>query len=205
VRNVILTVTDDEDTPASDSAPALIASGTAPPVADIGGPYEGSAGVPVFFDGTDSSDPDGGKLRYAWDFGDDTKASGATPTHTYAVNGTFDVTLRVIDDSARTDTDDTTAVIQSESSDSAADQIRNLIEQVEGLGLPKGTERPLLAKLENALKKLEDGNPNNDKAAINTLNAFINGVSAQAGKKIETADALALIAAAESIIAGIKM
>jgi PKD repeat protein len=188
-----------------DDTTALIASGTAPPVADIGGPYEGFAGVPVQFDGTSSSDPDGGKLRYAWDFGDDATASGATPTHTYAVNGTFDVTLRVIDDSARTDTDDTSVVIQSESSDSSADQIRNLIERVEGLGLPKGTERSLLAKLGNALKKLEDGNANNDKAAINTLNAFINGVNAQAGKKIATADALALIAAAESIIAGIKM
>jgi PKD repeat protein len=111
VRNVILTVTDNEATPASDSALALIASGTTPPVADTGGPYEGPAGVPVYFDGTDSSDPDGGKLRYAWDFGDDTKASGATPTHTYAVDGTFDVTLTVIDESSRTDTDDTIAFI----------------------------------------------------------------------------------------------
>ncbi len=111
VRNVILTVTDDADTPASDSASALIASGTAPPVADIGGPYDGFVGIPVHFDGTSSSDPDGGKLRYAWDFGDSTNASGASPTHTYVVSGTFDVTLRVIDDSAKTDTDDTSVVI----------------------------------------------------------------------------------------------
>jgi PKD repeat protein len=198
---VILTVIDDEDTPASDSALALIASGTAPPVADTGGPYEGSAGVPVYFDGTDSRDPDGGKLRYAWDFGDDTKASGATPTHTYAVNGTFDVTLRVIDDSARADTDDTSVVIQSES---AADQIRDLIEQVEGLGLHKGTENSLTATLENALKKLEDGNANNDRAATNNMRAFINKVEAQEGKKIPRRDAEELIEAAEEIIDSIE-
>jgi PKD repeat protein len=112
VRNVILTVTDDAETSASDSASALIASGTTPPVADIGGPYEGFAGVPVHFDGTSSSDPDGGRLLYAWDFGDDTNASGAMPIHTYVVSGTFDVTLRVIDDSAKTDTDGTSIVIQ---------------------------------------------------------------------------------------------
>jgi PKD repeat protein len=170
-------------------------------VADTGGPYEGSAGVPVYFDGTDSSDPDGGKLRYAWDFGDDTKASGAMPTHTYAVNGTFDVTLTVIDDSAKTDTDSTSVVIQSES---AADQIRDLIEQVEGLGLHKGTENSLISTLNNALKKLEDGNANNDRAATNNMRAFINKVEAQEGKKIPREDAEALIEAAEEIIDSIE-
>jgi PKD repeat protein len=147
-----------------------------------------------------STDPDGGKLRYAWDFGDDTKASGATPTHTYAENGTFDVTLRVIDDSAKTDTDDTSVVIQPESSESAADQIRDLIEQVEGLGLHKGTENSLTSTLENALKKLEDGNANNDRAATNMMGAFINKVEAQEGKKIPRRDAEELIEAAEEII-----
>ena len=68
------------------------------------------------------------------------------------------------------------------------------------LGLPKGTEKSLLAKFENALKKLDDGNVNNDQAAINVLRAFINKVSAQAGKKIDSAEASALIEAAESAI-----
>jgi hypothetical protein len=97
------------------------------------------------------------------------------------MNGTFDVTLTVIDDSAKTDTDDTSVVIQSES---AADQIRDLIEQVEGLDLHKGTENSLTSTLENALKKLEDGNAKNDRAATNKMGAFINTVDALVGKNI---------------------
>ena len=108
VRNVILTVKDDEDTPASDSATTLIGSGTSEPVADAGGPY--SAGTLTFnFDGTGSSDPDGGKLRYAWDFGDGAVASGVSPSHTYAATGSYDVTLVVIDDTGRASEDLTDA------------------------------------------------------------------------------------------------
>ena len=69
-----------------------------PPVADANGPYTGTAGQPVSFDGTGSSDPDGTIASYAWTFGDGNNGTGATPNHTYASAGTYTVTLTVTDD-----------------------------------------------------------------------------------------------------------
>ncbi len=75
-----------------------------------------------------------------------------------------------------------------------------LMNQVKALDLSKGIEDSLLAKLETAESKLSDGIPANDHAAVNSLEAFINGVEAQRGKKISQDDADALIAAARAII-----
>lgn len=36
-------------------------------------------------------------VNYTWDFGDETNASGANVTHTYAANGTYTITLTVTD------------------------------------------------------------------------------------------------------------
>jgi len=50
------------------------------------------------------------------------------------------------------------------------------------------------------VRALDDLNQNNDVAAINSLEAFINEVEAQRGKKISDAEADALIALAKQII-----
>ena len=68
-----------------------------PPVARIGGPYAGTEGGVVQLDATASSDPDGDALEYAWSFGDGATATGPTPTHTWADNGSYPVTLTVTD------------------------------------------------------------------------------------------------------------
>jgi len=48
------------------------------------------------FDGSGSSDPGGSVASYSWNFGDGSSAgSGATPQHTYAAPGTYQVTLTV--------------------------------------------------------------------------------------------------------------
>ena len=65
------------------------------PTANAGGPYSGFVGVPVMFNGSGSTDPDGGTLAYAWNFGDGSAGTGATPSHTYAAAGSYLVTLRV--------------------------------------------------------------------------------------------------------------
>ena len=51
-------------------------------------------GIPVEFDASESS---GVQLTYDWDFGDGWTGSGITPTHTYSVEGTYEVTLTVTD------------------------------------------------------------------------------------------------------------
>ena len=62
------------------------------------------------FDGTASSDPDGHVVSYAWDFGDGLTDTGATPSHTYAQEGTYSYTLTVTDN--RGGTDQTTGSIK---------------------------------------------------------------------------------------------
>lgn len=69
------------------------------PVAVSGGPFQGFEGSPVSFDASGSSDPDGDALSYAWDFGDGSGAAEVSPTHSYADNGVFQVTLTVTDPS----------------------------------------------------------------------------------------------------------
>ena len=68
-------------------------------VASPGGPYSGLAGVPLTFDGTKSSDPDGAPLTYSWDFdasnGTGKHALGSSPVHTYDRPGRYAVTLTV--------------------------------------------------------------------------------------------------------------
>jgi PKD repeat protein len=56
------------------------------------------------FDGTSSTDTDGTIASYAWTFGDTTSGTGAKPTHTYAIAGTYNVGLTVTDNSGGTNT-----------------------------------------------------------------------------------------------------
>lgn len=93
-----LTVTDNCGATSTCEAPVTITlPDNLPPVCDAGGPYSGPANVPIQFDGTGSSDPDGSIVSYEWDFGDGGTGSGATPTHTYTSFGLYTVTLCVTD------------------------------------------------------------------------------------------------------------
>ena len=55
------------------------------------------------FDGTTSSDSDGTIASYAWDFGDNSSGTGATPQHSYTAAGTYSVVLTVADNGGATD------------------------------------------------------------------------------------------------------
>jgi PKD repeat protein len=67
-----------------------------PPTASAGGPYGGTEGQAVQFDGSGSVSPNGLSLSYDWDFGDGSAhGSGQNPSHTYADNATYTVTLVV--------------------------------------------------------------------------------------------------------------
>ena len=54
------------------------------------------------FDGSASADPDGTVSTYAWSFGDGTSSAEVSPSHTYAADGTYPVTLTVTDNLGKT-------------------------------------------------------------------------------------------------------
>jgi len=78
--------------------------------------------------------------------------------------------------------------------------LQELIAEVVGLNLKEGISNSLDAKLEAAVQALDDINEQNNVAAINSLQAFINWVEAQRGIHISEQDADALIAEAQAII-----
>ena len=92
-----------------------------PPTASFTAPANAVTGVPLRFDGTGSTDPSQdqtsaaynganwsiapGIASYAWDWGDSTPGStGATPSHSYASAGSYQVSLTVTDDLGFTST-----------------------------------------------------------------------------------------------------
>jgi PKD repeat protein len=81
------------------------------PVSNTGGPYSGTEGSSVNFNGISSSDPEGAVLTYAWIFGDSGTATGVSPSHTYTDNGIFNITLTVTDPGGLSDIRSTTATI----------------------------------------------------------------------------------------------
>ena len=81
------------------------------------------------------------------------------------------------------------------------DAIEDLTDLLLGLGLPKGIENALSSTLGNGERSACRGNST---PAVNQLTAFVNQVTAQLGKKIDPADADALISAALAIIDAIN-
>ena len=81
------------------------------------------------------------------------------------------------------------------------EMMAELITSVDESDIHKGTKNSLTSSLENALKSLGKGNTG---AAINQLQAFINKVEAQSGKKIDETTANDWIADAQAIIDAIQ-
>jgi PKD repeat protein len=82
-----------------------------PPVANADGPYIGIEGETITFDGSGSYDNDGTELSYQWTFGDGGTSIEKNPTHIYVQDGTYSVSLTVIDEQAEIDIDYTTTTI----------------------------------------------------------------------------------------------
>ena len=138
--DVTLVVTDDDGAESDPSATtANIEPAPEDPVADPNGPYTGTEGVAVVFDGSASFDPDGGVItQYDWDFGDGNTGIGVAPSHTYAADGLYTVTLTVVDDEGAVSAPaETTAQIESDQdSDGIADSQDNCILVANGPLIP---------------------------------------------------------------------
>jgi PKD repeat protein len=63
--------------------------------AQSGSVFSAPAESEVVFDASESSDPAGGDLAYAWDFGDGNAAEGVQANHSFAEAGNFTVVLTV--------------------------------------------------------------------------------------------------------------
>jgi RHS repeat-associated protein len=106
---VSLTVTDTSGGTNTASTTATVA---AAPTANTGGPYTGTVNQPVTLNGTGSAAPAGQTITsYAWNFGDNSTGTGATPAHTYSSAGTFQISLVATDSTGGTNTATTTATI----------------------------------------------------------------------------------------------
>ncbi len=96
---ITLTVIDSSLTDSSTSALIVDLPVNAQPVALI--KVEPSnvaiAGEMLFFNASDSYDPDGHPMNYAWDFGDGSNATGIEVSHSFSEPGVYEVLLAVDD------------------------------------------------------------------------------------------------------------
>lgn len=95
---VTLNVTDDSGTIRSSDNDGARVIVNASPIADAGPDLIGAPGQPLTFVGSGSIDPDGDVIEYAWDFKDGASASGGQVSHSFDRPGTYQVRLRVVDD-----------------------------------------------------------------------------------------------------------
>lgn len=95
------------------------------------------ANRPVFFNASQSYDPDGSIVSYAWDFGDGnvTTVSGPLISHIYAATNVYRVTLTVTDSDGLTDNATTTLAVYTPLHDVAiVDVVLNRTLAYEGYG-----------------------------------------------------------------------
>ena len=114
--NVALRVTDKDGASHIDLAAVTVTNVN--PVANAGADQPVNEGDTVDFaaTATDQSPDDQLILAYTWDFGDSndpTPGSGATPSHLYADNGVYTVTLTVTDDDGGVATDTLTVTVNN--------------------------------------------------------------------------------------------
>jgi PKD repeat protein len=117
---VLLEVTDDDGNTASTTQSISIGENESPTASFVFSPTNPAVDEEVYFNASDSSDPDGTIVGYEWDFGDNSSGSGRTVTHRYAGSGTYTVYLRVTDNSGNTGSTSRTVTVSGSQSPTAA-------------------------------------------------------------------------------------
>ncbi len=109
---VTLTVTDDDGGVDSSTATVVVSAGNLAPVASFTTtPTTGSLPLVVQVDASASSDSDGTIASYSWNFGNGQSGSGVTASYGYTVQGSYVITLTVVDNSGATNTSAVTVVV----------------------------------------------------------------------------------------------
>lgn len=153
---------------------ALI-TGTQPPLGTVAA-ASGLAGAPITFSSAGSLDPNGSIVSYAWNFSDGNSGTGAAPSHTYALAGSYTVQLIVTDNDGLADTVSAPVTVARLTPAQAIAQIRAGIEALAAsAGLNRGEVQSLLAKVNAAEASFERGNAN---TAMNQLDALFNQLQA---------------------------
>jgi len=85
------------------SIPTNPPTGNVAPTAVANGPYNGEVNSAITFSSANSLDSDGSIVSFSWDFGDGSATdSNANPSHVYATEGSYTVTLTVTDNGGLT-------------------------------------------------------------------------------------------------------
>ncbi len=173
-----------------------------PPVANAGVDQTVLVNSQVTLDGSGSSDPELNQITYLW--GEDggnpqtgilLNSTTVNPSFTPTTAGSYQFILIVNDGLVGSAPDTVVITVQT-----APEATTDLVTVVESFNLQQGIDNSLDAKLDAALGALDDLNQNNDVAAINSLQSFINAVEAQRGKSLTDIQADELVNAAQAII-----
>jgi PKD repeat protein len=97
----------------NDTERIMIFVNNTPPIADAGEDQTGYLGQELFFDGSNSSDPDilGSIDNYTWEMGDGSFKNGVTISHRFNLYGTFKVILTVTDNHGETGSDELRVIV----------------------------------------------------------------------------------------------
>ncbi|MFC2016517.1 PKD domain-containing protein [Chloroflexota bacterium] len=156
------------------------------------------------YDASGSTSSPDAIVLYEWDWDYDGSIfnpsgdTGALQSHAWNDDSVYTVAVRVTDDDGSTDIATLAVTVQNPPPEVMVENLSEDIDVMESL--PASIINSLTTSLDTANKVLNDSNPKNDKAAINTLGAFINKIEAQRGKKIPIEIADDLIAEAQEII-----
>lgn len=101
VYTIVLQVTDDNGSTVATSQTVALPIANQLPLASF---TSNCTFLGCSFDASGSTDPDGSVAAVAWDFGDGSGGTGSTSSHTYALSGTWPVTVAVTDDGGGTST-----------------------------------------------------------------------------------------------------